>query len=98
MDEVTKLADQLKHKAKDYCDKPYDPLAEQLQKNLEQLHGQMRLKITPDKLLYKVKDIRTLVEDMKRTEGIETVYDMEHLDDIHDRLEDIRKELEQLRK
>ncbi|MDB5183310.1 MAG: hypothetical protein JWO47_1094 [Candidatus Saccharibacteria bacterium] len=93
MDEVVHMAEALRHKARDYCDKPHDPHAVEFIRELDEFYELAHRGMTADKLEWKVKDLRKAIEELKHTEGL---YDFDHIDDMHDRCEDMRKIIEKL--
>ena len=93
MDEVTHMAEQLRHKARDYCDMPDDSRAKQFIRTLDEFYDQAKRGTAAEKLEYKVKDLRQVIESLKQAEGL---YGFDHIDDMHDRVEDMRKTIEKL--
>ena len=93
MDEVVRALDQLRYKAIDYCDNPGSPEAKEFQKFAHDVYDQAKRGIPADKVLWKLKELRARIEQLK---GNDELYDLNHVDDMHDRCEDIRKELEKI--
>ncbi len=92
MDQVVRLAEQFRNKARDYCDERSNPKAQQLLNSLEQLYDEAKSRRDPDLLFERVRGIESQVQNLKNG----TVYSPHHLDDMYDRCQDLKQLFRQL--
>lgn len=88
MDEVVRQIEQLWVRAKDYCDKPDDPRARQLQEALRSILGEAKQGKKPEYLVEKIRAAGRMTEVFKNQDD---VYDFRHTDDLHDRCVEIEQ-------
>lgn len=93
MDDFIREADNLRHKAQDYCDDANNPKVQQFRASLQDLYGDAKAHKTPDYLFSELKSIENMIQGFKNTDGL---FDSEHVDDMYDRAKQMQQMLRQL--
>ncbi len=93
MEEIIRQLEQLLVRARDYCDRPDDSRARQLQEAIRSVLGEAKQGKKPENLVEKVRALARMTDVFKNQDD---VYDFRHTDDLHDRCEDIEKTLRKL--
>lgn len=92
MQDIYKQAVNLQFKFRDYVDDKSDPIAQQLESQIQRLTDYIEMQKNPRTLEDTVKQIIRVLEN---TEGT-SVMDNRHIDDLKDRCEQIRNDLRKL--
>jgi hypothetical protein len=93
MEDIVRMMDDFRHRAQDYCDNPSDQAAVGLRGRLQDVFNEAKARKAPDYLFEHVKEIESMVQGLKNTEGIFSPADV---DDMYDRCQDLKKKLREL--
>ena len=92
MQDIYKQIVAVQHKCRDYLDQPQAAAAQQLTKEIQRLEDEAQSNRNPRSLEDRIKGIIRLLDGLDD----ETVMDPHHVDDLRDRLEDIRNDVRKL--
>ncbi|MBA2278893.1 hypothetical protein H0V99_00405 [Candidatus Saccharibacteria bacterium] len=93
MDEAIMLTDKLRHRAKDNCDNPGAAQAADLKELTELLYTETKQNKDPDALFVRVKEVEQHVQDLRATEGI---YSLPDVNDMYDRCQELKQLFKEL--
>lgn len=92
MDDVYKEIVSLQHRCRDYIDDPASSAARSLEQEVQRLEDEAQVQKNPRSLEDRVKNIIRLL----RQAGDEKAMSPHHADELIDRCEDLRRELQKL--
>ena len=92
MDNLRRLADQLKHKVNDYADNPNSPETAVIRNSVQKLLDAVEARKDPDNLFEIAKEVERVIMDSRQTK----VMDDNHWDDLRDRIQDFKQQARQL--